>query len=78
MDTVQLYTFLHDMLAGHHCHFDVIPADHLVLIPLNKFPIYIVVNNETSEQGTLDCLLPEIKKSSSTLLLQLWFRNKIL
>jgi len=51
MNTVQLYTFLHDMLAEHHCHFDVIPADHLVLVPLNKFPIYIVVNNETSEQG---------------------------
>jgi len=49
MDSEQLYSFLYNLFRGHHCYFDVIPADALDSVPLKKFPIYLIINNETSE-----------------------------
>jgi hypothetical protein len=45
MDTDELYNRLATFLAGSKCYFNVISADGLETVPLDVFPIYLVVNS---------------------------------
>jgi hypothetical protein len=45
MDTNQLYNRLASFLGGSKCYFNVTSADGLDNIPLDVFPIYLVVNS---------------------------------
>lgn len=47
MDTVQLYTALQKLFCGdHRISFDVIPSDYLDTYPIQKLPLYLIVNSE--------------------------------
>jgi hypothetical protein len=65
MNTVEIYTFLYNLMGGRRVYFNVLAADELVLVPQLIYPQYIVVNNKPASHGGQHCVAIYIRSRSS-------------
>lgn len=48
MNTNELYSILNIIFKGNKINYNVLPCDKLENVDVNKFPIYLIVNDEPS------------------------------
>jgi hypothetical protein len=46
MDTLQIYSFLHNLCKNRDVSFDVIPCDGLETLKITKYPVLLVCNDQ--------------------------------